>query len=133
MKNADGIVPLNFGDIGIAQSPAIIESLDPIIASVIVLLVAVLYAGSVAYRRSKTDSRWSVSELDDEEEDIVELLQENDGKINQKEISNEMEFSDAKTSRLTSSLINKNAVDKVREERQNYVIINSEERSEDNT
>lgn len=133
MKNADGIVPLNFGDIGIAQSPAIIESLDPIIASVIVLLVAVLYAGSVAYRRSKTDSRWSVSELDDEEEDIVELLQENDGKINQKEISNEMEFSDAKTSRLTSSLINKNAVDKVREERQNYVTINSEERSEDNT
>lgn len=133
MKNADGIVLLNFGDIGIAQSPAIIESLDPIIASVIVLLVAVLYAGSVAYRRSKTDSRWSVSELDDEEEEIVELLQENDGKINQKEISNKMEFSDAKTSRLTSSLINKNAVDKVREERQNYVIINSEERSEDNT
>lgn len=133
MKNVDGSVLLNLGDIGIAQNPAITESLDPIIASVIVLFAAVLYAGSVAYRRSKTDTRWSVSELNDEEEDIVELLQENNGKINQKEISDEMEFSDAKTSRLTSSLIDKNAVDKVREERQNYVIINSEDRSKENT
>lgn len=116
---------------GAYQNPLIVDSLDPVVASSIALLVVIVYASSVAYRRVGTEDGWSVKDLESEEQNIVNLLENNKGRIEQKLISDEMEWSDAKTSRLTSSLIDKEVVDKVRDDRQNYVILKDDNRSEE--
>jgi len=117
----------------IHQNPIIIESLDPVIASIILLIVVLISASSVAYRRVNTDSGWSIDDLEGDEKSVVDLLENNKGRVEQKLISDEMKWSDAKTSRLTSSLIDKKVVEKVRENRQNYVILDNGARHEEDT
>lgn len=118
-------------DHGVYQNLLVLDSLDPVIVSGIAVLVVIMYASSVAYRRVGAEDGWSMSDLESEEENIVDLLEENKGRIEQKLISDEMEWSDAKTSRLTSSLIDKEVVDKVRDDRQNYVVLKDDNRSEE--
>ena len=117
----------------IHQNPIIIESLDPVIASIILLIVVLMSASSVAYRRVNTDPGWSIDDLESDEKSVVDLLENNKGRVEQKLISDEMKWSDAKTSRLTSSLIDKEVVEKVRENRQNYVILDNGARHEEDT
>jgi uncharacterized membrane protein len=94
-----------------------------------VLFCTVLLAGAVLYiQRSEDDDKWTSDELNDEQSNVIDYLEENDGKILQKSISDNFDWSDAKTSRITSELIDLGAVEKTRDNRQNYISINSEDR-----
>lgn len=110
-----------------------IESLDIVTASIIVVIMVVFYVAGATYRRTRSSEGWKLSDLEDDEEDIVHLLEDNDGRVEQKMISDSMDWSDAKTSRLTSDLINKNVVEKVREDRQNYVVLKEDSRTQEDS
>lgn len=86
---------------------------------VVTLIVILVFVGVYYYRKRDTDNV-KYEMLDKEEKQVVDLLQDKED-VEQKKISEQLEWNDAKTSRVTSSLINKNIVDKYRESRTNRV------------
>lgn len=101
---------------------------SPVLLGVVVLLFASVVA---VYTYSQgEDEFWSVDELSEEEQKVVELLESNDGDVKQKKIATELDWSDAKASRLTTSLEEKNVLEKKMVERENKVELNSSDRKE---
>jgi uncharacterized membrane protein len=109
----------------------LVEQLVSVGSPILVGGVAVLLLASVVavytYNRGENNS-WSVNDLDEEEKQVVELLESHNGKVKQKKIATEIEWSDAKASRLTTSLEEKNVIVKKMIERENQVELNSSDR-----
>ena len=106
--------------------------IDPAIGVGVITVFIILIAGGVLYsRRSGGDSNWSTSDLQTEEERIVELLENNDGRIKQKMVAEEFDWSDAKVSRVTSSLEEDEVLEKLMIGRENVLELNESDR-EDN-
>lgn len=87
-----------------------------LITPVVFLLYYLVY-----YFRNSSSENWSVDDLTSEEKEIVEMIRKRNGEINQVVISENTDWSDAKVSRLTSSLISKEVIDKSRRDRENYI------------
>lgn len=99
---------------------------SPVVLGVVVLLLACVVA---VYTYSKgEDNSWSVNDLGEEEMEVVELLESHNGEVKQKKIATDLEWSDAKASRLTTSLEEKNVIVKKMVERENQVELNSSDR-----
>lgn len=116
------------------SNPLITDMLTEPIVAVVVILSVLAVAVGYKVMGSNDKETWSVSDLEEDEVRIVEFLRSSEDKIvKQKELSNEFDWSDAKVSRLTSDLIDKNVVNKERIDRQNYVELNEEkEETKDN-
>lgn len=99
------------------------EALDPVI--LVVLAFGVLIVSGFMIYQSR-DKNISYEDLEDDEQNVVDIIRNNDNKIRQKEISNQLEWKDTKTSRITSSLIKDNVVEKIREDRENYIKISED-------
>lgn len=99
------------------------DVLDPMI--VVGLAVGVLFVSGLMVYQSK-DKNINYDDLEDDEQDVVDIIRNSDDKIRQKEISNQLDWEDTKTSRITSSLVENNVVEKVREERENYIKISQD-------
>lgn len=103
----------------ILQSVSI--GIDPLITVSIVSILSFL-SGILVYKRRS--SELSYEDLDSEQKEFIDLIKQNGGKIKQKEVSENLEWPDTKTSRITTSLINDGFVDKNRSDRENYITIN---------
>jgi len=100
---------------------------DPILA--VIAFLAFFAASSVAYAvRSRGEDGWANEDLNEEQSDVLNLVMDEGGEVKQKTVSNRLEWSDAKTSRITSELTDIGAVSKVRKDRQNYLQVNEENR-----
>lgn len=99
------------------------------------VIVLVLIIGSISisaiYIRSKNDGTLGISDLSEEQRDLVEYLNNNESRIPQKSASEQFEWSDARTSRVTSELVELGVVNKEREDRRNYLILNDESLEDD--
>lgn len=105
----------------------ILLSSPPIGPNIGIAIVGVMILLGIGYVLVSTDSEgWTYESLSEDEQMVVDLLRDNNGRVNQKQISDDLEYSDAKTSRITSSLIEMNVVTKSREDRQNYIILNTD-------
>lgn len=113
----------------------LVEQLVSVGSPILVGGVAVLLLASVVavytYNRGENNS-WSVNDLDEEEKQVVELLESHNGEVKQKKIATEIEWSDAKASRLTTSLEEKNVIVKKMIERENQVELNISDRRNKN-
>lgn len=95
---------------------------------VTISLVGLLY---MLYNRKKDSSNsWSVTELKTDEEKIVALLEENNGRIKQKILVNEFDWSKTKVSRLTSNLENEGVIEKLTIGRENVLNLKSDTKKE---
>lgn len=100
---------------------------DAVVA--VVAFLAVLAVSSVAYAvRSRGEEGWAIEDLNEDQSDVLNLVMDEGGEVKQKTVSNRLEWSDAKTSRITSELTDIGAVSKVRKDRQNYLQVNEENR-----
>lgn len=106
------------------------EFSTPLIATIIAIVVVTVAIGFYA-RTISEDKTWSLTNLDEEETNIVNLLDSEDGKVKQKKFSTEFDWSDAKVSRLTTRLEDKNIVEKSMVERENIVRLNESNRIEE--
>lgn len=75
-----------------------------------------------------TTSSWSTDELKTEGEKVVELLEENEGRIKQKDLKSTLDWSDSKASRVTSSLEEKGVIEKLTIGRENVISLEEEGR-----
>lgn len=108
------------------MSIEILLSNPPIGPSIGIAIVGIMIFLGIGYVLGSTDSEvWTYESLSDDEQMVVDLIRDNNGRINQKQISDDLDWSDAKTSRITSSLIEIDVVTKSREDRQNYIILNT--------
>lgn len=102
----------------------------PIIATVIAIIFVTVAVG--VYTRSRSeDESWSLSNLDEEETNIVNLLDSENGEVKQKKFATEFDWSDAKVSRLTTRLEDKNVVEKAMIERENVIRLKGSNRIEE--
>lgn len=102
----------------------------PIIATVIAIIFVTVAVG--VYTRSRSeDETWSLSNLDEEETNIVNLLDSENGEVKQKKFATEFDWSDAKVSRLTTRLEDKNVVEKAMIERENVIRLKGSNRIEE--
>lgn len=100
---------------------------DPLIA--VIAFLGFLAASSVAYTvRSRGEDGWATEDLNEDQSDALNLIMNEGGEVKQKTVSNRLDWSDAKTSRITSELTDIGAVSKVRKDRQNYLQVNEENR-----
>jgi uncharacterized membrane protein len=89
---------------------------------VILIVISVLFMKSrTANSEDKNDSTWNTDELKTEGEKIVEILESNNGRIKQKEVASELDWSDSKVSRVTSSLEEKGVIEKLTIGRENVL------------
>lgn len=97
---------------------------DPVIM-VLILSITMFITGSVVYKlKISDDNEWEYDNLSEDEKQYVDVIENNnDGLVEQKSISDSLDWSDAKTSRITTSLIDKNVITKERNDRTNYVDI----------
>lgn len=112
--------------------PVITQAVEFDVTVAIIAFIAFLSVSSVVYavRSRGGEDGWSMEDMNEEQSDVLTLIQEGDGEIKQKAISDKLEWSDAKTSRVTSELTEANAVTKVRKDRQNYLQIEDKNRSQ---
>lgn len=90
-------------------------------------LVLAIASVSAIYLRSDQDETWNISDLSEEQKDLVEYIKKNELKIPQKSASDQFGWSDARTSRVTSELVDLGVVEKEREDRTNYLVLDEEE------
>lgn len=115
-----------------ADSDMVLQSIiETELIGIIVFVIVILLVAPVLYVQQKdNDDNWSVQELDEEQTRVINYLKKEDGKTLQKSISENFDWSDAKTSRITSELIERGAVEKNRQDRQNYISVKSENENE---
>jgi uncharacterized membrane protein len=102
----------------------------PLISTIVAMVVVTMVVGAYV-RTGSEDKTWSLTNLDEEETNIVNLLDSEDGEVKQKKFSTEFDWSDAKVSRLTTRLEDKNIVEKSMVERENIVRLNESNRIEE--
>lgn len=112
------------------------RSLSPIlIGSVFLVLIVLALIGGYLYRGEEEDDsdedKWSSGDLETEEEKVVSLLEENDGRVKQKLVGKEFDWSDTKVSRVTGKLEDENVITKLTVGRENVLDLNEGERSEE--
>jgi uncharacterized membrane protein len=112
----------------------------PVVPMAIVVVVALGIVGVATYYLSENDSlngsqennpgggssnnttsSWSTNELRTEDEKVVELLEENGGRVKQKELKSILDWSDSKASRVTSNLEEKEVIEKLTIGRENII------------
>lgn len=91
------------------------------VAIVVVLTVTLSY-GMKRYYDQKIIT---YDELTDEEQQLIDVFND-ETKIPQKTVSNQLDWSDAKTSRVTSQLVEKQVIEKQRVDRENYLQIKTQ-------
>ena len=99
------------------------EVLSPVLLTILGFAV-LLTSSFLVIQNVRKDDSLNYDNLNDDESDIIELLKENENKIKQKDISDKLGWDDTKTSRLTSSLVENGFLEKKREDRENYLILN---------
>lgn len=107
-----------------------IEFSTPLIGAIIAVVFATATVGFYIRTRNK-ENTWSLTSLDDKETSIVKLLDSEGGEVKQKKLADNFGWSDAKVSRLTTSLEDKNIIEKSMVERENVVRLNSSNRVEE--
>lgn len=101
-----------------------LEFFESNLLAIVVLfsLLCVITLGT--YMRLKSEnSESSIDSLEGNEKKVVDFVKSNGGEVKQKRISDEFEWSDAKTSRISTSLVEKGVVEKNRKDRQNVLEI----------
>lgn len=107
----------------------VLQLLEFDIMIAVVASLAFLLASSAVYAvRSRGTEGWTIDDLNEEQSDVVGLIEENNGEVKQKTVSKELDWSDAKTSRITSELTDLGAVTKIRKDRQNYLQVDEDNR-----
>ena len=86
------------------------------------VIAAVLLALVIAYILTRGEQK-EVIELDDDEQEVVDIIEENDGEMLQKDVVSESEYSKAKISGVVSSLVDKDVVSKEKEGRSNKLVL----------
>lgn len=109
---------------------AIMQSIDPMFYIIVLSIIFFLIGGVVYKVKSRDDDLWIYDNLSEDEQTFVDVLENNEENTKQKYISDQLDWSDAKTSRVTSSLVEKNVIKKERNERLNYVNLLSQNRKE---
>lgn len=103
----------------------------PILPLALVGIGLLIAAGGLIYRRtSSDDGGWSEDELQTEEEQVVSLLEEHDGRMKQKSLADTFDWSDAKVSRVTSSLAENDVLEKLTIGRENVLQLNESGRAD---
>lgn len=96
--------------------------------AIVVFILVISYFSYIKLYGNEDDS-WSVNNLETDEEKIVGLLEENDGRIKQKKIEDEFEWSKTKVSRLTSKLEDDNVIEKLTIGRENLINLNAKNKN----
>jgi uncharacterized membrane protein len=92
-----------------------------LVAGVVIVTLIYLY-----WRRRNTESIESIyPDLSDDQREVVELLEENQGEMLQKDVVNSSDYSKAKISGLVSELVEKEVIEKEKEGRSNKLKISS--------
>lgn len=91
--------------------------------AVSLILIGAIYLYWVRRNRESLDSVYP--DLSEDEREIVELLEENDGRMLQKDVVDLSDYSKAKISGLVSQLVDKGIVEKEKEGRSNSLKISS--------
>lgn len=110
------------------------QSLSPAVIGSVALIITILsLIGAYKYRSKdeEDENEWSSEDLETEEEKVVSLLEENDGRIKQKSVSDEFDWSDTKVSRVTGELEEENIIRKLTVGRENVLDLNEGQRSDD--
>lgn len=102
------------------QYGGLADTIDPTI--LIVMAFGVLFVSGIMIYQGRNEST-SYEDLEANEQDVIDIIRDNGNMIRQKEISNQLEWKDTRTSRITSSLLKNNVVEKIREDRENYIKI----------
>lgn len=93
----------------------------------VLLVVSVVLFKLYSNREHQDDTTSNVNSdgslPDDPEEKVMEYLRENDGKVKQKDLTEDLDWSKTKVSRVTSSLEDQNKVSKLRIGRENIIEI----------
>jgi len=96
------------------------------IAVLTAVLLLAIFGGYSYWKRINRDSVESLySDLNQDQQDIIELLRENDGEMLQKDVVDSSEYSKAKISGLVSKLVEKDVIEKKKEGRSNKLTISS--------
>jgi uncharacterized membrane protein len=101
-------------------------------AGIIIGLIAgslLVVVGYFYWRRRNTENLENIyPDLSDDQREIVELLEEHEGEMLQKDVVNSSEYSKAKISGLVSELVEKEVIEKEKEGRSNKLKISSKYR-----
>lgn len=93
----------------------------------IFIVLGLIAIGGLAFLVRRKVNRESLeeefSDLDEDEEKIIELLKENDGEYLQKDVVEELDYSKAKISGIVSELVEKEVIKKEKEGRSNKLVI----------
>lgn len=104
----------------------------PILPIAVIGVGLLAVVGGVFYRRdSDTGDDWSQDELQTEEERVVSLLEQHDGRVKQKLLAGEFDWSDAKVSRVTSNLEENSVLEKLTIGRENVLQLNQSGRADE--
>lgn len=96
---------------------------------VILIVISVLFMKRrTTNSEDENNSTWNTDELKTEGEKIVEILESSDGRIKQKEVASELDWSDSKVSRVTSSLEEKSVIEKLTIGRENVLNLKEDEK-----
>lgn len=126
--------PYAFSDTSLTFSPSD-ESSDPIPTYVYVLVFSILSltaAGFIVYKsmneedsedeeQNSEEPTSSQNDLKTDEEKLISLIKDNDGRIKQKTVSEKFDWSDAKVSRVTKKLEDEDLIQKLTIGRENVL------------
>lgn len=94
----------------------------PLVLGVLVVLLLIAGSGVVLRtRRTDTDDRAESSELLSNEEQVLRVLEANDGRMKQQELVQELEWTDAKTSQVVGTLRDEGKIEGFRLGRENVL------------
>ena len=91
----------------------------------LLILVAALLSYTIWSRFSKIEISEAYETLNEDQEDIINLLIENDGRMLQKDVVDSSKYSKAKVSGLVSELVEKGVIEKEKEGRSNKLMISA--------
>ncbi|MFB6144467.1 MAG: helix-turn-helix transcriptional regulator, partial [Candidatus Nanohaloarchaea archaeon] len=99
--------------------------ISPLQAAVLAVTAALIALGGYfGYRRLQMEDIENVyDELEHDEIEVLDLLQENEGSMLQKDVVDQMDYSKAKVSGIVSGLVDKEVVRKEKEGRSNRLAI----------
>jgi len=94
------------------------EGKFPVLPVVAVLVLAL----AIAYIVTRGEQA-EVIDLEDDEQEVIDIIQDNDGEMLQKDVVSESEYSKAKISGVVSSLVDKDVVSKEKDGRSNKLVL----------
>lgn len=101
------------------------------IGVVILVIVSVLFMKNrTTNSEEKDNTTWNTDELKTEGERIVEILESNDGRVKQKKVASELDWSDSKVSRVTSNMQEKGVIEKLTIGRENVLNLKEDDKEE---